>query len=124
MEFGCAIAEHTPGEQHWWSCRRRTSRERRASAARVLNQILEARAVELFRFVYRELARVGMDRALMGGVFLTGGGAKLPDLCDVAERDAGVPGPYGCRSGFRTGRRRLTIRNGARRRAWRCTRRS
>ena len=22
----------------------------------------------------------------MGGVFLTGGGAKLPDLCDVAER--------------------------------------
>ncbi|HUI79617.1 MAG TPA: cell division protein FtsA [Bryobacteraceae bacterium] len=61
-------------------------RERRHVQRRFLNQILEARSRELFQFVRAELARVNMDRALLGGVFLTGGGAKLPDLCDVAER--------------------------------------
>ena len=72
-----------------------------------------------------ELARVGMERALMGGVFLTGGGAKLPDLCDVAERDAGMPGalrPDDRDSGLAGG----DVRSGVerRRRAWRCIRRS
>jgi cell division protein FtsA len=60
-------------------------RERREAPSRQVNQILQARAEELFRHVRSELARVGMDRSLMGGVFLTGGGAKLPELCDVAE---------------------------------------
>jgi cell division protein FtsA len=62
---------------------------------RFVNQILEARAEEMFRFVRAELARVGMDRALIGGVFITGGAAKLPDLCDVAERVLQCQARYG-----------------------------
>ncbi len=31
----------------------------------------------------------------MGGVFLTGGGARLPDLCDVAERELQCQARYG-----------------------------
>ena len=50
-----------------------------------MNRIIEARADELFRFVRNEFARVGMDRALIGGVFLTGAGARMPGLCDAAE---------------------------------------
>ena len=65
--------------------------ERRHGQRRFINQILEARAEELFRHVRAELSRVGMDRALMGGVFLTGAAARLPDLCDVAERVLLVP---------------------------------
>jgi len=61
-------------------------RESRDAQRKFINQILAARANELFQFVRSELARVGMDRALTGGVFLTGGAARLPDLCDVAER--------------------------------------
>ena len=52
---------------------------------RLVNQILEARAEELFRYVCGEFTRVGMERALVGGVVLTGGGAKLPGICDAAE---------------------------------------
>jgi cell division protein FtsA len=52
----------------------------------VLHQILEARAVDLFQVTLRELERVGMARALLGGIVLTGGGARLPGICDVAER--------------------------------------
>jgi cell division protein FtsA len=62
------------------------NREHRHAQRRFVNEILEARSEELFRYVRSELARVGMEHALIGGVFLTGGGATLPDLCDVAER--------------------------------------
>jgi cell division protein FtsA len=57
----------------------------RDAQRRLVARILEARAVELFKYVRSEFARVGMDRALIGGVFLTGSGSKLAGLCDAAE---------------------------------------
>jgi cell division protein FtsA len=57
----------------------------RDAQRRLVARILEARAVELFKYVRGEFARVGMDRALIGGVFLTGSGSKLMGLCDAAE---------------------------------------
>ena len=38
--------------------------------------------------VQRELARVGMEGALMGGMFLCGGGARLEGLCEIAEESS------------------------------------
>ena len=70
-------------------------REFREEQWKVVSMVLEARAVELFRFVRAELARVGMDRALNGGVFLAGGAARLPDLCDVAARVLDCQTRYG-----------------------------
>jgi len=61
------------------------NREYRHADRHFVNEILQARAEELFRFVRAELTRVGMDRALAGGVFLTGGAAQLPELLDVAD---------------------------------------
>jgi cell division protein FtsA len=57
----------------------------RETSRRELNIILEARAFELFEFVAKELERVGMQEELVS-VVLTGGGARLHGLCDVAER--------------------------------------
>jgi cell division protein FtsA len=51
-----------------------------------LNEILEARAEEIFDGVYSEILRVGMEQSLLEGVILTGGGAILPGMCDIAER--------------------------------------
>lgn len=83
-EYGSATAEYTalnslvevtaPGDY--------VSRE---LPRHVLNEIIEARARELFEHVERELARVGMERSLVGGVVLAGGGARLPGMCDTAE---------------------------------------
>ena len=73
----------------------------REAPRRLLNQVLEARAQELFEHVYRELARVGMERALIGGVVLAGGGSKLQDLCDVAERVLGCPARKALVTGIR-----------------------
>lgn len=51
-----------------------------------VNEVLEARAEELFEKIYDEILRVGMERSLLEGAILTGGGAMLPGMCDVAER--------------------------------------
>jgi cell division protein FtsA len=66
-----------------------------------VNGILEARATELFGFVRAELERVGMERALMGGVYLAGGGARMPDLCDIAERELQCQARYALPFGIR-----------------------
>jgi cell division protein FtsA len=85
LEFGGAMFENV-AENAVVELPAPENREPRQASRRFINAILEARAEELFRFVRAEIARVGMERALMGGVFLTGGGALLPDLCDAAER--------------------------------------
>jgi len=76
-------------------------REERNVQRKLLNQILEARSTELFRLVRAELSRVGMDRALLGGIFLTGAASRLPDLCDVAETVLQCPARFGWAVGIR-----------------------
>ncbi len=93
LEFGGALSD-VCGENIWVELPPRDSRERQAQR-RFLTSVLEARASEMFQLVRAELARVGMDRCLMGGVFLTGGGASLPDLCDIAERELQCQARYG-----------------------------
>ncbi len=51
-----------------------------------VNEILEARAEELFGFIREEIENAGMARQLLEGAVLTGGGAQLPGMLDVAER--------------------------------------
>jgi cell division protein FtsA len=80
-EFGCAKSD-TTSENSFVEV---PSREDREAPRRTLNRILEARAVELFQHVRRELIRVSMDGGLLGGLYLAGGGARLEGLCDVAE---------------------------------------
>jgi cell division protein FtsA len=77
------------------------NREYRHAQRRFINEILQARAEELFRFVRSELTRVGMERALAGGVFLTGGASQLPELLDVADNVLQCQARYGLPVGIR-----------------------
>ena len=84
LEFGSALS----GESHdniLVELPTPEDRQPREVQRSLVNRILGARAEELFRHVRGEFARVGMERALIGGVFLAGSGAKLPGMCDVAE---------------------------------------
>jgi len=80
-EFGCARAD-TTAENCYIEV---PSRDDRDVSRRTLNSILEARALDLFELVRRELVRVGLEGALIGGMFLSGGGAHLEGLCELAE---------------------------------------
>ena len=51
-----------------------------------MNEILEARAEELFVHIGSELVTIGMEQKLLEGIILTGGGALLNGMCDMAER--------------------------------------
>jgi len=83
-EYGSATAEFT-AENSLVEVTSAGDSESRELPRRLLNEIIEARAGELFDYVKRELKRVGMERSLLGGVVLTGGGARLPGMCDMAE---------------------------------------
>ncbi|MGD0499520.1 MAG: cell division protein FtsA [Bryobacteraceae bacterium] len=100
LEYGGALADACPPNIQV-ELPAPESREPRECSRRFVCQVLEARAEELFRFVEAELAQVGMERALLGGVFLTGGAARLPDLCDVAERILQCHARYGLATGIR-----------------------
>lgn len=72
----------------------------REASRKLINEILESRAVELFEMVQAELARVGMQRAIASGMVISGGGALLPGICDVAERVLQCPARIGLAQGF------------------------
>jgi len=84
LHFGNAVSSDIP-ENVYVELPTPEDRPRRDAQRNLVSRILEARAVELFKYVRNEFARVGMDRALIGGVFLTGAGSKLAGLCDAAE---------------------------------------
>jgi cell division protein FtsA len=80
---GCAMLGLT-GDNSLIEVPSPTGRVARETSRRELNTILEARAFELFEYVQKELERIGMEEVLVGAV-LTGGGARLAGMCDVAE---------------------------------------
>jgi cell division protein FtsA len=100
LEYGAALAESS-AENAMVDLPTPEGREHRHAQRRFINEILQARAEELFRFVRSELTRVGMEHALIGGVFLTGGAARLPELCDVAERVLQCQARFGLPAGIR-----------------------
>ena len=58
-------------------------------------EIIEARTEELFRYVDEELVSVGRSGLLPAGIVLTGGGAKLPGLVDLAKDTLRLPAQIG-----------------------------
>jgi cell division protein FtsA len=72
----------------------------REAPRKFVNEILESRTVELFEMVRAELERAGMQRALSSGLVISGGGALLPGICDVAERVLDCPARIGLAQGL------------------------
>ena len=67
---------------------------------RDLYNIVNARLEEIFHMVRQELKHVGKDGLLPGGVVLTGGGAKLPGIAEVAKAALELPVTIGQPSGL------------------------
>lgn len=99
QQYGCALLGLTSDSTliEVPSPEGRAPREARRSE---LNEILEARAEELFMYIRTELQRAGMERNLMEGIFLTGGGAFLNGMCDMAERVLNCQAANGLAKGF------------------------
>ena len=58
---------------------------------RYIAEIVEARLEEIFDMINKELKLIGKDGQLPAGVILTGGGAKLPGVLDLAKKHLRLP---------------------------------
>lgn len=65
-----------------------------------LCEILQPRAEELVTLIREDLSRNGWDDTLRGGVVLTGGGAKLDGLLEIAQQIFGSTVRYGLPRGL------------------------
>ena len=66
-------------------------RKPRLMARRILAEILQPRAEEIFHLVWDEIRRAGYERSLNSGVVLTGGGAILHGMPEIAEQIFDLP---------------------------------
>ena len=66
-------------------------RRPRVMARRILSEILQPRAEEVFHLVWDEIRRAGYEKLLNSGIVLTGGGAILEGLPEIAEQIFDLP---------------------------------
>ncbi len=101
-EFGSALAAGTAENSVVeLPFRDDAGRESREVPRMLINRILESRAQELFVMVKEELTAAGLYPALANGVVITGAGALLPGICDVAEQVLERPARIGLAQGYR-----------------------
>ena len=71
-------------------------RKPRLMARRILSEILQPRAEEIFHLVWDEIRRAGYEKSLNSGIVLTGGGAILEGMPEIAEQIFDLPIRRGC----------------------------
>lgn len=76
--------------------------EEAAVSRKHVAEIIEARIEEIFRMVDKELQAVDRSGLLPAGVVLTGGGAKLNGILEVAKREFRLPASIGTPQGIVT----------------------
>ena len=60
-------------------------------ARRILSEILQPRAEEIFHLIWDEIRRAGYEKSLNSGIVLTGGGAILEGMPEIAEQIFDLP---------------------------------
>jgi cell division protein FtsA len=75
-------------------------RKPRVMSRRILADILQPRAEEVFHLLWDEIRRAGFERSLHSGIVLTGGGAMLEGLAEIAEQIFDLPIRRGSPVGF------------------------
>jgi cell division protein FtsA len=66
-------------------------RKPRLMARRILSEILQPRAEEIFHLLWDEIRRAGYEKSLNSGIVLTGGGAILEGMPEIAEQIFDLP---------------------------------
>ena len=78
-------------------------RRPRVMGRRILTEVLQPRAEEIFHLVWDEIRNAGYEKSLNSGIVLTGGGAILDGLPEIAEQIFDLPIRRGAPSGVAGG---------------------
>ena len=71
-------------------------RQPRIMSRRILSEVLQPRAEEIFHQLWDEIRRAGYERSLHSGIVLTGGGSILDGMPEIAEQIFDLPIRRGC----------------------------
>jgi cell division protein FtsA len=63
----------------------------RTMPKKILAEVLQPHAEEVFHHLWDEIRRAGYERSLNAGVVLTGGGSKLEGMAEIAEQIFDLP---------------------------------
>ncbi|HEU4690859.1 MAG TPA: cell division FtsA domain-containing protein, partial [Vicinamibacterales bacterium] len=66
-------------------------RKPRVMQRRILSEILQPRAEEICHLLWDEIRRAGYEKSLNSGIVLTGGGAILEGMPEIAEQIFDLP---------------------------------
>jgi len=95
---GCALSSMV-GEDETIEVASVGGRQPRLMSRRILSEILQPRAEETFHLLWDEIGRAGYEKSLNSGIVLTGGGALLEGMAEIAEQIFDLP----IRRGYPTG---------------------
>ena len=87
---GCALSSLV-GEDETIEVASVGGRRPRVMERRILSEILQPRAEEICHLVWDELRRAGYEKSLTSGIVMTGGGAILDGMPDIAEEIFAMP---------------------------------
>ena len=93
-QFGCAISSLVK-EDETIDVPSIGGRPSRTLSRKVLAEIIEPRAEEVFDLVAREIKRAGYEGIVTGGVVITGGTSLMDGMTDMAERVLDLPARRG-----------------------------
>jgi cell division protein FtsA len=74
-------------------------RRPRVKSRRILSQILQPRAEQVFHMLWDEIDKAGCSNSLHSGIVLTGGGAALDGMAEIAEQIFDLPVRRGAPAG-------------------------
>lgn len=95
VEFGSAIPEAVKKSQEIHLQHVSPTEEAVTVSRRHVAEIIEARLSEIFSLVNRQLRAIDRGGLLPAGVVLTGGGAKLHGVVDLAKKELRLPAQLG-----------------------------
>ncbi|MBD3240953.1 MAG: cell division protein FtsA [Chitinivibrionales bacterium] len=98
-KYGCAYAPLVKGDERF-SVPGVGGREQREASKAVLASIIEPRVEEILSLALREIKRTEYADMLGAGVVLTGGGALLEGIQELAEKVLEMPVKIGMPTGF------------------------
>ncbi|MFN8062937.1 MAG: cell division protein FtsA [Vicinamibacterales bacterium] len=87
---GCALSSMVE-EEETMEVATVGGRKPRVMARRILSEILQPRAEEIFHLLWDEIRKAGYERSLHSGIVLTGGGAMLDGFAEIAEQIFDLP---------------------------------
>ncbi|MFA6475064.1 MAG: cell division protein FtsA [Patescibacteria group bacterium] len=99
--FGTAVPDEV-GKHEEIDLREIDPNENSRVSRREVAEIIEARLEELFTLVNKELKVINRHGMLPAGIVLTGGGAKLTGITEVAKKQFSLPASVGTPRQFKT----------------------